>query len=75
MRLRVDSKGRILLPEEIRKELGGIVILERTKDGFLLKKEKTFLEEFKEVISSDPPRTGEPENWPPSEMKKIWVRH
>jgi len=44
------------------------VILERTKDGFLLKKEKTF---FKEVISSDPPRTGEPENWPPSEMKKI----
>jgi hypothetical protein len=51
------------------------VILERTKDGFLLKKEKTFLEEFKEVISSDPSRTGESENWPPSEMKKIWVRH
>jgi len=51
------------------------VILERTKDGFLLKKEKTFLEEFKEVISSDPSRTGEPENWSPYEMKKNLTEH
>jgi hypothetical protein len=29
------------------------VILERMKDGFLLKSQKTFLEEFNEVISSD----------------------
>jgi len=31
-----------------------------------------FLKEFREVIVSVPPRTGEPENWPPSRMKAIW---
>ena len=74
-RLKVDSKGRILLPREIRDELGDIVVLEKTDDGFILKRGELidFLKEFKRIITSDPPRTGKPENWPPSKMKKIWV--
>ena len=72
-RLKVDSKGRILLPREIRDELGDIVVLEKTDDGFILKRGELtdFLKEFKRVITSEPPRTGRPENWPPSKMKKI----
>ena len=72
-RLKVDSKGRILLPREIRDELGDIVVIEKTDDGFILKRGEfiDFLKEFKRVITSEPPRTGRPENWPPSKMKKI----
>jgi len=74
-KLKVDSKWRILLPREIRSELGDVVILERTEEGFTLRRGRSisFLEEFKEVITSEPPRSGKPENWPPSRMKGIWV--
>ena len=72
-RLKVDSKGRILLPREIRDELGDIVVLEKTDEGFILKRGELidFLKEFKRIITSEPPRTGRPENWPPSKMKRI----
>ena len=72
-RLKVDSKGRILLPREIRDELGDIVVIEKTDDGFILKRGELidFLKEFKRIITSEPPRTGRPENWSPSKMKKI----
>jgi len=73
-RLKVDSKGRIRLPREVREEVGDIVILEKTENGFVLRSGELvdFLKEFREVIVSVPPRTGEPENWPPSRMKAIW---
>ena len=69
----MDSKGRILLPREVREELGDVVILERAEGGFVLRRgsSRDFLEEFKRVITAEPPRTGEPENWLPSKMKKI----
>ncbi len=74
VKVRVDSKGRILLPKEVREELGDVIVLEKTDEGYILKKGKgSFLEEFKEVISSEPPREGKPENWPPSKIKGIWV--
>jgi len=73
-RLKVDSKGRIHLPREVREEVGDVVILEKTDQGFVLKPGELadFLKEFKEVIASEPPRTGESENWPLSRMKTIW---
>jgi len=72
-RLKVDFKGRILLPREIRDELGDIVVIEKTDDSFILKRGELidFLKEFKRIITSEPPRTGRPENWSPSKMKKI----
>jgi len=65
-KLKVDSKGRILLPREVRSELGDVVILERTEGGFVLRRGRSisFLEEFREVITSEPSRTGKPENCP-----------
>jgi len=35
-------------------------------------KSVNFIEEFRKIIASEPPRTGKPENWPPSKMKAIW---
>ena len=72
--LKVDSKGRICLPPELRDEVGDVVIIERTPEGLLiLPGEKVdFVEMFKRMIASEPPRTGDPENWPPMRMKEIW---
>jgi hypothetical protein len=47
---------------------------ERANNGNNLKvilpgKPTNFMEEFRKVIASEPPRTGKPENWPPSKMK------
>lgn len=73
-KLKVDSKGRIYLPREVREEIGDFVILEKCEEGFILKPGRvtSFLEEFRRVITSEPPRTGKPENWTPSKMKAIW---
>ena len=73
--LKMDSKGRICLPPDIREELGDTVIATRTPKGILITagKRKGFVEEFNKVISTKPKRTGEPENWTPEKMKDIWV--
>jgi len=72
--LKVDSKGRIVLPKEVREELGDRLILEKRSKGFLILpgKGRGFLGEFKAVISSEPKRNGKPENWGPSKIKSTW---
>jgi len=72
--LKVDSKGRIVLPKEVRNELGDKLILEKRGKGFLILpgKGRGFLEEFKVVMSSKPKRKGKPENWGPSKIKSTW---
>jgi bifunctional DNA-binding transcriptional regulator/antitoxin component of YhaV-PrlF toxin-antitoxin module len=72
--LKIDSKGRLCMPAEVREQIGDTVLLKKTSEGFLIVpgKPKNFLEEFRKVISSEPPRTGKPENWPPSKMKALW---
>ena len=74
LRLKIDSKGRVCIPPELREEMGDVVIIRKTSEGFLVVpgKSKDFLEEFRETITSEPPRTGKPENWHPSKMKAIW---
>jgi bifunctional DNA-binding transcriptional regulator/antitoxin component of YhaV-PrlF toxin-antitoxin module len=74
VQLKMDSKGRICLPSEIREEMGDIVVATRTPKGILIRpsKRKDFIEEFRRVITSEPERTGEPENWSPEKMKEIW---
>ena len=63
VRLKVDSKGRIRLPSEIREEMGDIVVATRTPKGILIRPSmrNDFIEEFKRVITTEPGRTGEPE--------------
>jgi DNA-binding transcriptional regulator/RsmH inhibitor MraZ len=73
--LKLDSKGRICLPPDIRAEMGDTVIATRTPKGILITagRKKEFIEEFNKTITTEPKRTGEPENWPPEKMKDIWV--
>ena len=73
--LKMDAKGRICLPPDIREEMGDTVIATRTPKGILITagKRKGFIEEFNRVIATEPKRTGEPENWPPEKMKDVWV--
>jgi len=74
--LKMDAKGRICLPPDIRDEMGDTVIATRTPEGILITpgRRKGFIEEFNRAISAEPERTGAPENWPPEKMKEIWVR-
>jgi len=67
--LKVDSKGRIRIPAEIREQIGDVIILRKTTEGYLL---VPFLDDFKKVVSSKPRRTGKPECWSPEQMKSIW---
>jgi len=72
--VKVDSKGRIRIPQGFREELGDVVIFRKTRRGILLSPGETrdFMEEFRRVMLSEPRRTGIPENPSPKEMKAIW---
>lgn len=74
VQLKIDSKGRLYIPPEIREQIGDTAILKKTNEGFLIVpgQSENFMDKFRRVITSEPPRTGKPENWPPSKMKAIW---
>ena len=74
--VKVDSKGRICIPAEIRKEIGDSVILRKTLEGYLIipGKHEDPVEELRKVITSNHGRTGKPENWSPEKMKSIWSK-
>lgn len=72
--VKVDSKGRICIPAEIREEIGDTVTLKKTSRGYLLLpgKLRDTHEKLIELLNSKPERTGKPENWPPEKMKSTW---
>ena len=72
--LKIDSKGRLCIPAEIRAEIGDTATLKKTSEGYLIipGKHEDFLEEFRKVIASKPRRRGKPKLASPEEMKSIW---
>jgi bifunctional DNA-binding transcriptional regulator/antitoxin component of YhaV-PrlF toxin-antitoxin module len=72
--LKIDSKGRLCIPAEIRDQIGNVAVLKKTPEGYLIVpgKQTDFLEEFRKVITSEPRRTGKPKLASPEEMKSIW---
>ena len=72
--LKVDSKGRLCIPAEIREEIGDAATLKKTPEGYLIipGKKADFLEEFNRIISSPPKRKGKPKLATPEEMKVVW---
>ena len=74
MQLKIDSKGRLCIPAEIREQIGEVATLKKTPEGYLIVpgKKTDFLEEFRKVITSKPRRRGKPKLLSPEEMKAIW---
>jgi len=74
VQLKIDSKGRLCIPAEIREQIGEVATLKKTPEGYLIVpgKKTDFLEEFRKVITSKPRRRGKPKLLSPEEMKAIW---
>jgi DNA-binding transcriptional regulator/RsmH inhibitor MraZ len=73
--LRIDLKGRMCIPAEIIEEIGKVVTLKKTSEGFLIiPGNQDFLKEFERIIRSKYERTGKPENWRSEKMKSIWTQ-
>ena len=74
--VKIDSKGRICIPAEIREQIGNFITLKRTPEGFLMLpgKRQDAVEELRKIINSKHCRTGKPENWSPEKMKSIWSK-
>ena len=72
--LKIDSKGRMCIPAEIREKIGDTATIKKTPEGYLLipGKREDFLEEFKKLITSEPKRKGKPKLATPEEMKSVW---
>ncbi len=73
----VDGRGRILIPQELRRELGlaegTVVDVERAEGGIMLTPAGKKRPSWRELNGMKPKRTGEPE-WPtPEEIKRIWA--
>jgi bifunctional DNA-binding transcriptional regulator/antitoxin component of YhaV-PrlF toxin-antitoxin module len=72
--VKIDAKGRICIPAEIKEVLGDIATIKKTPEGILLipGKRENFLEEFKKLITSEPELKGKPKFATPEEMKSVW---
>jgi bifunctional DNA-binding transcriptional regulator/antitoxin component of YhaV-PrlF toxin-antitoxin module len=72
--VKIDSKGRMCIPVEMREEIGVTATLKKTPQGFLIipGKREDFLEEFKKLITSEPKLKGKPKLATPEEMKSVW---
>jgi AbrB family looped-hinge helix DNA binding protein len=72
----VDQRGRVLIPEDVRKgtglDEGTVVKVETQDDGILITPIRKSKRSWKQLCGVVPRRTGKPE-WPtPEEIKSIW---
>jgi AbrB family looped-hinge helix DNA binding protein len=73
----VDERGRVLIPQELRLELGfaegTVVDLEKSEGGVIMKAARRKRSSWKDLSGTKPKRTAKPE-WPtPEEIKSIWA--
>jgi len=69
---RIDSKGRLVIPEDLREDFGQMVVVKKTEEGILLRPTKAKTSKLERILDSKPRRTGKPENPKPEEMKLAW---
>ena len=69
---KIDSKGRLVIPESLREDLGQVVVVKKTEEGILLRSTKGKTSNLEIILDSKPRRTGKPENPKPEEMKRVW---
>jgi len=69
---KIDSKGRLVIPEGLRENLGKVVVVKKIEEGILLRPAKGRVDRLQVILSSEPRRTGKPENPRPEKMKQIW---
>ena len=69
---KIDSKGRLVIPEDLRENLGKVVVVKKTEEGILLRPAKGRVDRLQVILNSKPRRTGKPENPRPEKMKQIW---
>jgi AbrB family looped-hinge helix DNA binding protein len=72
----VDERGRVLIPQELRRELGleegTIVDIEKLEGGIIMTPARRKHLSWKELNGIKPKRTARPQ-WPtPEEIKSIW---
>jgi len=77
---KLDAKGRVSLPKEIREVVGDVVEMKTIGNNSVLlqradiriNKRKNETVDFVKLNDKEPKRTGKPENPTPKEMKSIW---
>lgn len=76
--VKVDSKGRILLPPALRGELdlepGDTVSIRKVKTGVVVTRgaRPDYMSKLRLMLETPPHRLGKPLNPAPSKMKKVW---
>ncbi len=72
--VKVDAKGRICIPAEMREKIGDVAVIKTLPQGILITagKKDDFLKSFNKKITSEPKRRGKPKLATPEEMKSAW---
>jgi len=76
MKIKVDTKGRVVIPQSVREKMGitegTLISVEEREDGILLRPIHEKRKTIEDFYSLEMKRTGKPEWATPKEIKSIW---